>query len=88
MAAVTVPDDDTIEIVPENFQRTVLLITNTHATSNLYIAFGEDATAVHAYIPPQGNLTLAGDRIPKCAINGTSSSGDIEAHYSQLAAGS
>ena len=88
MALVTVPDDASTQIVAADYQRTVLVISNSHATSNLYIAFGEDATDEHAFIPALGNMTLAGDRIPKCLINGLSSSGNISALYSQLSAGS
>jgi len=87
MPAITVSDATSTEIVSANYQRTVLVITNTHSSSNLYVAFGEDATSDHAYIPPTGNMTLAGDRIPKSTVNGLSSSGDITANYSQLAAG-
>ena len=88
MAAVTVPDSASTQIVPANYQRTALLITNTHVSSNLHVAFGENATTNHAYIPPAGNMTFAGDRIAKCTINGISSSGNITVKYSQLAAGS
>lgn len=88
MAAVTVSAVTSTEIVAADYQRTVLVISNSHATSNLHIAFGEDATDEHAYIPAQGNMTLAGDRIAKCVINGLSSAGNLEAFYSQLSAGS
>ena len=88
MAAVTVSAVDSTEIVGVDYQRTVLVISNSHVTSYLHIAFGEDATDEHAYIPPQGNMTLAGDRIPKCAVNGLSSAGNLEAFYSKLSAGS
>ena len=88
MAAVTVPDSASTQIVAANYQRTALVITNTHATSNLHIAFGDTATTDHAYIPAGGNMTFAGDRIAKCQVNGISSSGDITAKYSQLSAGS
>jgi len=87
MASVTVPDSASTVIVAENFQRTLLLITNTHSSSNLHISFGEDATTDHAFIPPNGNMSLAGDRIPKCAVKGISSSGNITAKYTHLAPG-
>ena len=88
MAAVNVSATVSTEIVGADYQRTLILITNTHATSNLHIAFGEAATTGHAYITAGGNMTLAGDRIAKCAINGFSSSGTIVANYSKLSAGS
>jgi hypothetical protein len=88
MAAVTVPDSASTLIITANYQRTALVVSNTHSTSNLHIAFGEAATTDHAYVPAGGNMTFAGDRIAKCAIYGISSSGDITAKYSQLAAGS
>ena len=87
MATVSVSSLLSTEIVPENYNRNAVVITNTDITANLYIAFGEDATAGHAFIPPEGNLTFAGDRIAKCAINGLSSLGTIDVNYSTLNAG-
>jgi len=88
MPAVVVSDATSTQIVAEDFQRTLVLISNSHATSKLHIAFGETATTDHAYVAAGGNMTLAGDRIAKCAINGLSSSGNITANYSKLSAGS
>ena len=88
MPAVTVSDATSTEIVGEDYQRTCVVISNSHASSNLHISFGVDATTDDAYIAPGGNMTLAGDRIAKCAINGLSSSGTIVAKFSKLSAGS
>lgn len=88
MPAVTVSATTSTEIVPADYSRVLVVITNTHATSKLYVAFGSDATANDAYIAAGGNMTLAGDRIFKGAINGLSSSGNLTAQYSKSSAGS
>jgi hypothetical protein len=87
MPAVSVSPSVSTEIVPEDYGRTCVVITNTHSSSNLHISFQEAATTDHAYIGPLGNMTLAGDGVPKCKINGISSSGAITANYSKLSSG-
>ena len=86
MPAVTIPDSASTTLVAEDYQRTIVLISNSHASSNLHISFGGTATTNDAYVPPGGNMTL-GDSRCKCAINAISSSGDITAKYSKLSAG-
>ena len=87
MPAVSVLDSASTEIVAVDYYRNIVLITNSHATSKLHIAFGAAATTNDAYIPAGGNMTLAGDRIFKGAINGISSSGTITANYSKVSPG-
>lgn len=87
MPAVNVSDSTSTLIVAENYNRTLVLITNTDDTDYLHIAFGAAATTNEGFIAPLGNMTLTGERC-KCAINGISSSGTIVAKYSMLNAGS
>jgi len=87
MPAVSVTSSASTEIVPANYQRTLLLITNSDSSALLHIAFGEPATTSHAYISPGGNMTI-GDSRCRAAINGIASTGTLSAKYSELDAGS
>jgi len=88
MPAVSIPDSASTQIVAADYTRTLIVISNSHATSNLHIAFGATATTNDAYIGPGGNMTITGDSRCLCQINGLSSSGTITAKYSKLSAGS
>lgn len=88
MPAVNVSAVTSTEIVPENYNRTLLALTNSDSSANLHITFGTTASTDDAFIPPLGNMTISGDTRCRCAINGISSSGTIVAKYSQLAMGS
>lgn len=83
MPAVSIPDTTSTLLVVDDMFRTTLLISNSHATSNLHINFGGTATTNDAYLPAGGNMTLAGDRLFKGQINAISSSGTIVAKYSK-----
>jgi len=87
MPAVSVSAVTSTEIVPIDYNRTVLVISNTDASAKCHLSFGGTATTNDAYIPAGGNLTLAGDRIFKGAINGLSSSGTITVNYSKASPG-
>jgi hypothetical protein len=87
MPAVNVLDSASTEIVPVDYNRTLVVITNTDGSAKCHVSFGEDATTSHAYIGPGGNMTI-GDSRCKSAINGISSSGTLVAKYSKLSAGS
>jgi hypothetical protein len=87
MPAVSVSASVSTEIVPIDYSRTLVVITNADTSANIHIAFGISATTNDAYIAPGGNMTI-GDSRCKCAINGISSSGTITAKYSKLSAGS
>lgn len=89
MPAVTVSAVTSTEIVPVDYSRTVVIITNTAASggANLHLNFGAAATTDEAYLAPGGTLTI-GDSRCKSAINGLSSSGNLTAKYSKLSAGS
>ena len=87
MPAVSVSAVTSTEIVPVDYNRTLVVITNADTVSNLHINFGAAASANEAFIGPLGNMTL-GDSRCKAAINGLSSSGTITAKYSNLSAGS
>ncbi len=87
MPAVSVSATTSTEIVPIDYQRTLVMISNTDSAANLHINFGASATTNEAYISPGGNMTI-GDSRCKAAINGLSSSGTITAKYSKLSAGS
>lgn len=87
MPAVTIPDSASTAILVANYDRTLLAITNSHATSNLHFSFGGTATTDDAFIAAKGTLTLSGERVYKGAINAISSSGDITVKYSVLNAG-
>jgi len=87
MPAVNVSAVSSTEIVPVDYNRTLVVITNADASSNIHINFGAAATTNEAYIAPGGNMTI-GDSRCKAAINGLSSSGTVTAKYSKLSAGS
>lgn len=87
MPAVSVSAVTSTEIVPVDYSRTLVVVTNSDATANLHINFGASATTNEAYISPGGNMTI-GDSRCKAAINGLSSSGTITVKYSKLSAGS
>ena len=87
MPAVNVSSSTSTEIIPVDYQRTLVLITNSDSAINIHIAFGEAATTSHAYIAPGGNMTI-GDSRCKAAINGIGASGTPVAKYSKLSAGS
>lgn len=87
MPAVSVLATTSTEIVPVDYQRRLVLITNSDATAKCHIAFGTAATTNDAYIAAGGNMTLTGD-VYKGAINGLSSSGTITVNYSKSSAGS
>lgn len=87
MPAVTVSATTSTEIVPVDYSRTLVVITNADTAANLHINFGASASTNEAYIAPGGNMTI-GDSRCKAAINGLSSSGSITAKYSKLSAGS
>lgn len=87
MPAVSVSATTSTEIVPVDYTRTLVVITNADATANLHINFGVSASTNEAYIAPGGNMTI-GDSRCKAAINGLSSVGTITAKYSKLSAGS
>ena len=86
MPAINVSAVTSTEIVPADYNRLLIAIVNTHATSLLYINFGAIATTDEVYVPPGGNISI-GDSRAKCSINGLSSSGTIVAKYSQLSPG-
>lgn len=86
MPAVNVSAVTSTEIVPIDYSRTLVVITNADTAANIHIAFGVAATTNDAYISPGGNMTI-GDSRCKTAINGISSSGTIVAKYSKLSAG-
>ena len=86
MPAVSVSATTSTEIVPVDYTRTLVVITNSDNAANIHIAFGVDATTNDAYIAPGGNMTI-GDSRCKAAINGISSSGTVTAKYSKLSAG-
>jgi len=83
MPAVTVSSSTSTEIVPVDYARSIVVITNDDGSANLHISFGGTASTNEAYISPKGNMTVADERV-KCAINGLSSSGSITAKYSTL----
>jgi len=85
--AVTVSPTDSTVIVAADYNRTALVISNADSSANCHISFGGVATTNDAYIAPGGNMTLAGDRIWKGAINGLSSSGSITIKYSSASPG-
>lgn len=88
MPAVNVSATTSTEIVPVDYTRTLVVLTNTDATAKCYINFGAAATSGEAYIAAGGNMTIsAGDSRCRCAINGLSSSGTITVNYSKLSAG-
>lgn len=87
MPAVSVSAVTSTEIVPVDYDRTLVVVTNSDTAANLHINFGAAATTSEAYIAPGGNMTI-GDSRCKAAINGLSSSGTITAKYSKLSAGS
>lgn len=71
-------------IVSENYSRLGIIISNSHATSNLHLTFdGTTATTNEAYIPPGGSLSVSDYRM-KHKINGISSSGTITVKYSEI----
>lgn len=86
MPAVSITTNSA-ELIPVNYNRTALMITNSDSTNNLHVVFGGTATTNDAYIPPGGNMTLAGDRIWKGAINAIASAGTITAKYSEASPG-
>lgn len=86
MPAVSVSAVTSTEIVPVDYNRTLVVITNSDSTANCHINFGAAATTNEAYIAPGGNMTI-GDSRCKAAINGLSSSGTITVKYSKLSAG-
>lgn len=83
MPAVSVSAVSSTEIVAADGIRNCVVITNPDTAANCHIAFGSAATTNDAFIAPGGNMTLAGDRIWKGAINGLSSSGTITIKYSK-----
>lgn len=83
MPAVSIPDSASTELVPTDYNRCLVVISNSHATSNLHISFGGTATTNDGYIAAGGNMTLGGDGIFKGPINAISSSGTITAKYSK-----
>lgn len=88
MPAVNVSPTTSTTIVAADYKRTMLVITNADSVANIHLSFGGTATTNDAFIPPQGNMTIAGDRIWKGAINGISSSGTVIAKYSAGSPGS
>ena len=86
MPAVNVSSASSTEIVPVDYNRTLVVVTNSDSSINIHIAFGEAATTNHAYIAPGGNMTI-GDSRCKAAINGIGASGTPIAKYSKLSAG-
>lgn len=86
MPSVNVSTSVSTEIVPVDYKRTLVVISNADSAANLHIAFGVDATTDDAYIAPGGNMTIGAERV-KVAINGISSSGTIVAKYSKLSMG-
>ena len=87
MPAVSVSSASSTEIVPVDYYRTLVVITNSDSAINIHIAFGEPATTSHAYISPGGNMTI-GDSRCRSAINGIGASGTPVAKFSKLSAGS
>lgn len=87
MPAVSVSAVTSTMIVDANYSRTALVISNSDSSANCHIGFGVTVTTNDAYIPPGGNMTLAGERIFLGKINGLSSSGSITVKYSQAAPG-
>lgn len=86
MPAVSVGATST-SIVAANYNRRLLLISNTDSTNNVHLSFGTtSATTNEGYIPAGGNLTLTGDAC-KSAVNGIASSGTITVKYSEFAPG-
>lgn len=88
MPAVTIQSSGSTPLVSADYNRTLLVITNSDGTNNLHINFGGTATTSDAYISPGGNLTLAGDRIWYGAINAIASASTIVAKYSSASPGS
>lgn len=86
MPAVSVLATTSTEIVPVDYNRSLVFIVNTDTAANIHINFGIPVTTNEAYLSPGGNMTLTGERA-KCAINGISSSGTVIAKYSKLSAG-
>lgn len=87
MPAVSVLATTSTEIVPVDYNRTLVVITNADSSANCHINFGAAASTNEAYLAPGGNMTI-GDSRCKAAINGLSSSGTITVKYSKLSAGS
>ena len=83
MPAVTVSSSTSTEIVPVDYYRSIVVVTNSDSAINIHIAFGVSATTNDAFISPLGNMTLTGERA-KCAINGIGASGSPVAKYSKL----
>ena len=88
MPSVSVSAVTSTEIVPADYYRKLVVITNAEASggANLHFSFGGVATTNDAYISPGGNMTIGDDRV-KRAINGLSSSGTITAKYTKLSPG-
>lgn len=87
MPAVSVSSVNSTQIVPADYDRTLLVITNTDLSAKCHINFASAASTSEAYIAPGGSLTIGEGRC-KTAINGLSSSGTITINYSNLSAGS
>lgn len=89
MPAVSVSAVTSTQIVAADYDRSILVITNTDGSANLHINFGATASTNESYIPPGGNMTISvPDNRVKCAVNGLSSSGTITAKYSKFSPGS
>lgn len=87
MPSVSVSAVTSTQIVAPDYNRILIVITNSDATAKCHINFGGTATTNDAYIGPGGNMTIAGDHLWMGAINGISSSGTITVKYSSASPG-
>jgi len=87
MPAISVSAVTSTQIAPADYDRSLIVITNTDSAAKCYINFGGTASSGDAYISPGGNMTIAGDGLWKGAINGLSSSGTITVNYSKASPG-
>ena len=87
MPAVTIQSSGSTLLVAADYNRGTLLVTNSDTTNNLHVNFGGTATTNDGYIPPGGNMTLAGRDVYKGAINAIASASTIVAKYSASSPG-
>lgn len=87
MPAVTIQSSGSTLLVAADYNRGTFLVTNSDSINNLHISFGGIATTDDGYIPPGGNMTLAGRDIYKGAINAIASASTITAKYSSTSPG-
>lgn len=88
MPAVSIPSTGSTLLLAADYNRGMVVITNSDSTNNLHISFGGVASTNDAYISPGGNMTLAGREIYKGVINAVASASTITAKYSGSSPGS